>query len=284
MFRRAMSTLQNGTSKPLKILMLHGYTQSGPLFSAKTKALEKILKKSFPGVILSYPTGPMRLKPHDIPGFSSDKYDGVDGDADQEVEAYGWWRRSNTAEPPEYVGLEEGLKVVSDVLSAEGPFDGVMGFSQGGCMAAMVASLLEGESRRKAFEVAQGKSKVAVAFPEPFEGLKHPPLRFAVSYSGFVAPGERYGAFYEPKITTPVCHFVGSLDTVVSEERTDALVDATGGSGQEKAMVVVHPGGHFVPAGRQYLDAVVGFMRAKMEGHREDGEKEERAEDMDVPF
>ena len=125
---------------------------------------------------------------------------------------------------------------------------------------------------------------MAVAFPEPFEGLKHPPLRFAVSYSGFVAPGERYGAFYEPKITTPVCHFVGSLDTVVSEERTDALVDATGGSGQEKATVVVHPGGHFVPAGRQYLDAVVGFIQAKMEGHGQHREKEERAEDMDVPF
>ncbi|KAG4415009.1 hypothetical protein IFR04_011830, partial [Cadophora malorum] len=37
----------NGLRK-LKILMLHGYTQSGPLFHAKTRALEKLLTKSFP--------------------------------------------------------------------------------------------------------------------------------------------------------------------------------------------------------------------------------------------
>ena len=84
--------------------MLHGYTQSGQLFRAKTRALEKHLQKAYPGSVISYPTGPLRLKPSDVPGF--DPSTASDND---DVEAYGWWRRSNTAEPPEYLGIDDGF-------------------------------------------------------------------------------------------------------------------------------------------------------------------------------
>lgn len=268
----------NGVAKSLKVLMLHGYTQSGPLFNAKTKALEKILRKAFPGIALTYPTGPMKLVASDVPGFDTSQVE----DEGDEVEAYGWWRRSNTADPPEYVGLEEGLKVVADTMNSQGPFDGVMGFSQGAAMAAMVSSLLEGESRKEAFKTVQSKSKLGIAYPSSFAKLDHPPLKFCVSYSGFIAPGERYAAFYEPSIRTPMCHFVGSLDTVVEEARTNLLVDAAGGS--DKTTVVIHPGGHFVPNNRQYLDTVVAFIKAKTTETDGEGKKEENVEDMDVPF
>lgn len=266
-----------GAHKALKILMLHGYTQNGPLFNAKTKALEKVLHKAFPGVHLSYPTGPMRLRPSDIPGYDASK-----ADDDGEPEAYGWWRRSNTAEPPEYVGIEEGLSVVADTLSKEGPFDGVMGFSQGAALAAMVTSMLEGESRKEAFKAAQSKSKLAISYPQPFARLTHPPLKFCVLYAGFVAPGDRYTAFYEPTISTPTCHFIGSLDTLVEEARTDRLIEVTGG--EAGITKVVHPGGHFVPNNRQYLDAVVAFIKAKTTDSGTNRGKEVSVEDMDVPF
>lgn len=268
----------NGVSKTLRILMLHGYTQSGPLFNAKTKALEKSLNKAFPGVVMSYPTGPMKLKASDIPGFDLSR---VENEGD-EVESYGWWRRSNTAEPPEYVGLDEGFNVVAEVLKTQGPFDGVMGFSQGAAMASMVVSLLEGESRKAVFEAAQAKSKLAIPFPQSFANLDHPPMKFCVLYAGFISPGARYAAFYEPTLSTPTCHFIGSLDTVVEEARTNRLIEATGGA--QKTSVVVHPGGHFVPSNRQYLDVVVAFIKAKTTDTANSAKKEESVEDMDVPF
>lgn len=268
----------NGVSKALKILMLHGYTQSGHLFNAKTKALEKVLRKAFPGISLSYPTGPLELKASDVPGFDASKAE-KDG---SETVAYGWWRRSNTSEPPEYVGFEDGLAVVAEIMKTEGPFDGVMGFSQGGAMAAMISSLLEGESRKEAFKAAQSKSKLAIAYPESFADLDHPPLKFCISYSGFCAPGERYTAFYNPSIRTPMCHFIGSLDTVVEEGRTNLLVEAAGGP--EKTTVIMHPGGHFVPNNRQSLDAVVAFIKTKTTDTAEQRKKEESVEDMDMPF
>ncbi|KAL2430779.1 Esterase inpF [Exophiala dermatitidis] len=272
-----MPSTRNSTAGP-KVLMLHGYTQNGPLFHAKTRALEKNLQKIFPGISLSYPTGPLRLKPSDIPGFEPS----TNEDADS-IEAYGWWRRSDTSDPPEYVGLDQGLDTVAKVLATEGPFDGVIGFSQGAALAAMVASLLEGESRKQAFEKALSRSPLAISYPAAFEHLGHPPLKFCVAYCGFIAPGERYRGFYEdPNIQTPVCHFIGSLDSVVDETRTQALVDATGGP--EKTQVVTHPGGHFVPSGKQYLDIVVAFIKQNLASQKDQQEREERVEDMDVPF
>ena len=269
---------QPPASPAMKILMLHGYTQSGPLFHAKTRALEKHLQKAFPGLTLSYPTGPMRLDPANVPGYDMSNANASD------IEAYGWWRRSNTAEPPEYLGLDDGFSTIAKVIAAEGPFDGVIGFSQGACAAAMVASLLEGTSRQRAFEhFRSAGSGVSIPYPAAFESLEHPPLKFWVAYSGFAAPGERYKGFYDhPHIETPSCHVLGSLDTLVDEKRGKTLIDACGG--EDHARVIWHPGGHFVPSGKQCLDALVDFIRITTSSTVGKKEAEESVEDMEVPF
>ncbi|KAJ9328291.1 hypothetical protein DTO027B5_1786 [Paecilomyces variotii] len=287
---------------PLKILMLHGYTQSGTLFYNKTRALTKHLQKSFPlhDVSFSYPTGPRRLNPDDIPGYDSTNNNN-DQNQEQEQdkpEAYSWWRISRASNPPEYIGLENGLETVAKVLRTEGPFDGVIGFSQGAALAAMVASLLE-PGRKEAFEyftdakiASEGmglqENVAGIPFPESFvsENVAHPPLKFALCYSGFRAPGPRYRGFYErPAIQTPVLHVLGSLDSVVDEGRSRSLIEACAGEPEKEGKVVWHPGGHFLPSQRTYLDAAVLFIRKSLEGQTEKGpQAEERVEDMDVPF
>ena len=221
----------------------------------------------------------MRLKPADIPGFEQSKVDDA-GD----IEVYGWWRRSNTAQPPEYVGIEDGLRAIAEVIAAEGPFDGVIGFSQGACLAGMVASLLEGTIRRETFKKFHSESPLSIPFSSSFDSLRQPPLKFCVPYSGFIAPGERYKAFYEqPHISTPSLHFIGSLDSVVEESRCRALIDACGG--EPKVRVVYHPGGHFIPSSKPYLEALVQFIRAILSTSAEISKvEEEKVEDMEVPF
>lgn len=304
-----MSTIPNGPSEPrqLKILMLHGYTQSGPLFHAKTRALGKNLEKHFPpapkpghlpdypgGVYLSYPTAPLKLSTTDIPGFD---VDGSSGGGDGALEAYGWWRRKGDSEPYRYEGMEQGLERIAQVMRDEGPFDGAIGFSQGGAAAGMIASLLE-TGRRQAFESAQKHG--GMRYPDPFvrdtgfiEESVQPALKFAVSYSGFGASTNvLYRAFYEPGIVTPMCHFLGSVDTVVEEKRSLRLVEAcVNGRGREGGVqrVVYHPGGHFLPSSqKQYVNALVAFIREALDEARGEGtvseKKEESVEDMDVPF
>jgi hypothetical protein len=200
------------------------------------------------------------------------------------------WRRSNTSDPPEYLGLEDGLATIAKVLREEGPFDGIVGFSQGATLASMVASLLEeGSHRRDAFahfSKQDVNGAMGIPYPASFSELNHPPLKFAICYSGFRSVGPRYRAFYEnPKIQAPVLHVLGSLDAVVDEGRSGELVKACEGDQEAMGRVVWHPGGHFLPSQRAYLDAAVVFIRRCLESGNEGNVKEEeRVEDMDVPF
>ena len=249
-----------------------GYTQSGPLFHAKTRALEKTLYKAFPNLSLIYPTAPLKLRAHDIPGFTPSTFT----DDDDGPDAWAWWRRKD--DTYEYAGIDVGLARIAETLRTEGPFAGVIGFSQGGCAAGMVASLLE-PGRRTAFEAAARDGGGGMAYPASFAELRHPPLKFAVIYSGFGAPHDLYRAFYEPLIKTPMVHFLGSLDTVVEEDRSLRLVRAC--EGPER--VVYHPGGHFLPTQKQFVGVVVGFIQETC-GEVGKGEEEEKIEDMVVPF
>jgi hypothetical protein len=264
--------------------MLHGFTQSGPLFHAKTRALEKNLQKAFPaGISLHYPTAPIRLAPADVPfALPDSKKEGGEGE-EQEIDAWAWWRRKGDSVPYVYEGIEVGLGHIASILKSEGPFDGVIGFSQGGAMAGMVASLLE-PGRREAFEALYPKG--GMRYPDSFLAdtqTIHPQLKFAVSYSGFAAAGvDAYKGFYEPKLTTPFLHILGTLDATVEEKRSLALVEACEKS---EGRVVYHPGGHFVPSSQKaYVSALIGFIKDVLHSAEGEEKKEESVEDMDVPF
>lgn len=284
----------NGTKPPLKILMLHGYTQSGPLFRSKTRALEKNLAKAFPShtLTLSYPTAPIQLYKSDIPNWDDPNgtasFENLTPGGEEAPDAWGWWRRKGEKEPYTYEGMELGFARLAEVLKEEGPFDGVIGFSQGGALAGLLASALE-TGRREAFEKAQ--SNGGMRYPESLEedtgfvtDVVHPPFKFAVSYSGFGASNNKlYQAFYEPKISTPMLHYIGSVDTVVEEKRSLRLVEACEDGGKE-GRVVYHPGGHFLPSSqRQVVAPLIAFIKEVIDG-KEEETVEGNVEDMDVPF
>ncbi|TVY53582.1 Dihydrofolate reductase, partial [Lachnellula cervina] len=224
-----------------------------------------------PGITLIYPTAPILLHPADIPGFDPST-------SDSRAPTDGGKKDDST---DEYIGLDKGLATIRDAIRSAGGVDGVIGFSQGGCAAALVASLLEPD-RPSAFESHRASHPDAnpLAYPSGWAELQKEfgQLKFAVSYSGFYAPGDRYAAFYEPKISTKVLNVIGSLDSVVGEDRSKGLVErCVGGEGR----VVMHPGGHFVPVGKEMAGVVVGFIRGCIEGEKAD---EESVEDMEVPF
>lgn len=248
--------------KELKILMLHGYTQSGPLFRAKTRAVEKLMAKALAPLnlvpALIYPTAPTRLSARDIPGYErrgAGEGEGGGGSEEEEneVDSWAWWRRDEAS--GEYRFLEEGMERLAETISeVEGGVDGVVGFSQGGSVAAVLAAAME-EGRA----VPEGKEGEWVRkVREANEGRE---LKFAVVYSGFWAVPERLGWVYEPKVRTPTLHFLGSLDTVVDEGRSRGLVERC-----EDPAVVVHPGGHYVPVSKEWVMPLVGFIRKCVEG------------------
>lgn len=156
-----------------------------------------------------------------------------------------------------YPGLDASLAYIASLLAESGPFDGIIGFSQGAALAAMVASLLE-ENRSDAFVPSE---LGGIAYPDCFASLTHPPLNFVVSFSGFVASHSDYRAFYTPAIRTPMLHVLGSMDTIVEEEWSMKLVESCHKDGASQPAVLRHSGGHIVPAGKGELNMVVHFIK-----------------------
>ncbi|OTA98149.1 hypothetical protein M426DRAFT_70331 [Hypoxylon sp. CI-4A] len=248
--------------KEVKILMLHGFTQSGHLFSSKTKALSKLLVKALAPPpynmhpTLIFPTAPHRLRPSDIPGYSlsgdGEEYDDADSDT------WGWWRNDDATNT--YRGFEQGVQTIADAIAeAGGGVDGIVGFSQGAAMTALVTSALELPYRSPPANA--DKDNADYAWLDALRAANgHKPVKFAVVYSGFWAKPAALQWLYEPVIATPTLHFIGSLDTVVEEGRSQALIDRC-----RDPTVVTHPGGHYVPVAKDWALVLVGWLRQKLQ-------------------
>jgi predicted esterase len=200
-----------------------------------------------------YPTAPNRLSADDIPGYQPPAEPQPE---DFQPDTWAWWRKDEATGSYRY--LDEGMATVAETIREAGGVDAVVGFSQGGAMAALVTAALEerplpegqeGDWARGLREANGGKA-----------------VKFAVSYSGFYAPVDSLGFCYDPKIKTPTLHYLGSLDTVVEESRSQALADHC-----EEPLVVTHPGGHYVPVSKEWAMPLAGFIKQ----HSQEEPKEE---------
>ncbi|KAJ5933585.1 hypothetical protein N7454_005914 [Penicillium verhagenii] len=237
----------------MKILMLHGSRQSGELFKAKIQAIEKLTKLALKcDIEFVYPTAPFPLE--------------VLGEVSELRDRYGAWAWFQFESLQSiHSGIEKSLDLIASILKTSGPFDGVIGFSQGAALAAMVAALLEKPGREAEFSRLQA-AEDGISYPLSFSECEHPPLKFMVAISGYVASHPVYRAFYEPPIVTPSLHFIGSVDTLVDEDASMRLVDCCQDLASEvKPTVIRHPGGHVVPSGKRQLVGIVHFIKSQME-------------------
>lgn len=197
-----------------------------------------------------YPTGPHKLQPSDIPGFQP--REGAE-ESDAELDVYGWFLHDE--EPGLLRGFEEGMHAIADAIEEAGGVDGVLGFSQGGAVGALVAAALDEQRELPEDERQRGWVK------RLREANGGKPLKFCIVYSGFVTrSGAQLGWLYEGKIKTPSCHFFGSMDTVVEEPRCRDLAERF-----VEADVIVHPGGHHVPVRKEWVAPLLGFLKKVLE-------------------
>ncbi|EIN06596.1 hypothetical protein PUNSTDRAFT_54011 [Punctularia strigosozonata HHB-11173 SS5] len=225
-------------SKPSrKILMLHGYTQSASIFSKRVAAMRKACPKDIDFVFVDAPT---ILTPTDIAATfgtpaEEDKSSSLAslGAAEASADAAdpallprAWWKA--TPQETESKELTDSLATLRDILKAE-TYEGVLGFSQGAAMAAVLTALLERPERYPEFLV-DGKPP-------------HPPFKFCVSVAGFLPRGDLPAAIFESGYSTPTLHVLGKNDIVVTEERARTLLELS-----LVKRVVEHDGGHFVPS------------------------------------
>ncbi|KAL2528155.1 alpha/beta-hydrolase superfamily protein [Forsythia ovata] len=215
--------IKNEIPKKPRILCLHGFRTSGEI-------LKKLISR-WPETVLEK----LDLVFLDAPFPAQGKSD-VEGIYDPPF--YEWFQADKDFQ--EYYNFEECLDYLEDYMLKHGPFDGVLGFSQGALLSAALP----------------GMQKEGVA-----AFTKVPLIKFLIIISGSKFGGSKFGlprlaanAFSSP-INCPSLHIIGELDFM--KEEGEALLNSF-----VDPIVINHPKGHTVPrlVGED-LDKMLGFIQ-----------------------
>ncbi|KAM9899302.1 hypothetical protein OXX79_005815 [Metschnikowia pulcherrima] len=261
------------------VLFLHGFTQSSSVFYAKTSALRKKLKAlKYQAVYLNAPYNltPAQLPSSDA--LSKFNSVAAEPDEATNYRAW-WYRdasgRVNLDDAIDAIrryindgeiidGSPEDQKVKQDLLLESGPSEtdtkstetresdasssnvtsappvvGIIGFSQGACLAG--------------------------ALVNNFEATFGIPLKFAILYSGFKLDTKlmpEYTSLYTQddgeSTEARVLHVIGELDTIVGDDRAYTFYDIS----KKNSHVLKHPGGHFVPNSKLLVNQVTNWIES----------------------
>ncbi|ORZ22213.1 serine hydrolase FSH [Absidia repens] len=226
----------------LRILCLHGLAQNKTMFMKKTAALMRSVEDS---VDLVYVTGPLAVLTPEYSSISM-REQSANTEISEENKPYAWWypqRYKPLLADGTMPGVGESLEFIKTVLIEQGPFDGILGFSQGGCFSACLSVLLE------------DRSILPDIIPPEFA---HPPLKFVIVVAGYI-PSEEQGLSSlfsrSSKLKTSSLHIIGDLDTLLSPKEMLQLAGC-----YENPVVLRHPGGHFVPSISSVKKRLVSFI------------------------
>ena len=142
-----------------------------------------------------------------------------------------WWNASDDGLV--YHGLEETLEYVNAFATREGPFHAVIGFSQGGSLAALLCALQQ-ERRRVA---ASGASTQDDSWP----ALTFDDFQACICICGLTTRPKALQRLYRDKFNIPSMHFLGSADSLTPFSRR--LV-----ANFESADIIEHSYAHVVPS------------------------------------
>lgn len=235
------------TSAPKKILCLHGFLQNAKMFSEKSSGIRKLLKKE--NIQLDYLDGPTNLTKVDLPFVIDDEKWGA---IEEQQTNKAWFYHFDESHK---IDIQPALNLVKKYIEENGPYDGIMGFSQGAALAAILVN------------------KIKELVPS------HPFFKVCILFSGYsftekndageLVITEKYVDSYkkpqnDEAMTTEILSIHGSSDNAVPGERTvylDELLQGTGNSVKSS----VHEGGHVVVNKKDFLRPLVEDIKKALE-------------------
>ncbi|CAI5167016.1 ANL_HP_G0126880.mRNA.1.CDS.1 [Saccharomyces cerevisiae] len=233
-----------------KLLFLHGFLQSGKVFSEKSSGIRKLLKKA--NVQCDYIDAPVLLEKKDLPFEMDDEKWQATLDADVNR---AWFYHSEISHE---LDISEGLKSVVDHIKANGPYDGIVGFSQGAALSSIITNKIsELVPDHPQFKVSVVISGYSFTEPDP----EHPgELRITEKFRDSFA--------VKPDMKTKMIFIYGASDQAVPSVRSKYLYDiylkAQNGN-KEKVLAYEHPGGHMVPNKKDIIRPIVEQMTSSLQ-------------------
>ena len=208
----------------LRVLCLHGYRQNEAAFRERTGALRKLLKRQVEFTFVS--------APHVIPEPPNLSRPEVEQER-------GWWfsrpeQSYNALEQTDTcIGFEASVSVIRRGFEELGPFDGVLGFSQG----AALIPLLDAMRRQ-----------------EPDGPIQ---FKFVILVAGFKSLVTPHSEYYSTAtvVDVPSFHTIGATDTVIPPHASEELAALC-----THPTVYRHDGGHYIPASGKLKAALLDFL------------------------
>jgi pimeloyl-ACP methyl ester carboxylesterase len=230
----------------MRVLALHGYTQNG-----------NIMRKQL---------GFFQNHHKEIDFFFPDAPHAVEGDGDSK---HAWYRF--TEEPNvNYLGLAKTVRFLEDYKTHHGPFDGVIGFSQGAILATMLCAL---EAHRNLQTIPDQVGTSPNSSPNsqvdemnvPCTSL--PPISLGFRFGIFIGGGPprdiSFSQAYSnpilshslPRIPLPSLHVYGEADSIIPPEKSQILANL-----YENPQLFRHPKGHIVPGWKEAENIYNSFL------------------------
>lgn len=228
--------------RKMRVLCLHGFGQSGEFFRTKMKRITQYLERNLDsdlqadysdGMEWMFPDAPIELT--------------TDAPQSDILEMRAWWTRLEFTIRLDQ--LYSSLDYLTKYIREHGPFDGIVGFSQGASIAMMLASLCEGSVRPERVK-ALANQGLPLLIPPP-----QSPFKFAIACSGFVNAPQFYDGFFTPQVQTPTMHLIAEWDHMVSEQMSSEMIKRC-----ENPVVVKHAGTHAVPTDRNSMWEMSRFL------------------------
>jgi len=230
----------------LKVLCLHGYRQNGETFRKKTGSFRKILRKTMEFYFLSAPFEVDAITSTDC--LQHQAFENKIGTEDSvakmqnsEEGQRGWWFSGEgryfkaTHESNLCIGFDESVERCKRFVEENGPFDGVIGFSQGAALAILLCSIQELNEWNFGFN-------------------------FVVLFSGFLSKCSLHSKLLKNKLSLISLIVYGTNDELISMEMSKQLVELFD---ENSRTVVIHSGGHYVPSNecvkKHYIDFFAKF-------------------------
>lgn len=226
-----------------KILALHGVAQSGPVFI--NRRISTIVETLTPlGYEFIHITAPFDIA--NTAYINARQEDWRPGDDERS-----WWETDDVNK--RHVGIETTMALWGRTLQEHGPFDGILGFSQGGCAAASLAAMLE-PSRR------------SHPLFKKYMPSWHPPLKYFIMFSGnpYRYPTDTVHWLFYPEagqdnlIHTKALAFYGQKEWAREQSQRERQAFLL--SRCLDVVVVPHPWKHTVPRTQKYADIVKDFV------------------------
>ncbi|KAA8494641.1 Esterase OVCA2 [Porphyridium purpureum] len=226
----------------LRVLMLHGFRQNAAVFRRRTGAFRKAVAKQLKEKDMS-----IEFVFLDAPLVVTSDHEAVAEESKQRS----WWdanalsvdsdsSNGDETQAFRYAHWEETVKYIKVFCSSQSAaFDGVVGFSQGACVTALLSALA---AQRSEGELQWLKFGILIsAFPP-----RDPVLRMALYDQAQPIP-------------IPCLHIWGEQDEIIRPSYSRLVMGAFEPQMQAS---YTHPGGHVVPSSKEVGAAVEEFLSA----------------------